>query len=308
MLGYEQDMDPRDFNKLFVKRIREPGGVVKTAAAVRNFIQIRFRERGFARNIIPPEYINAEDCQRSENHDQLEKVIDRAWDDTDAMAVNFLAHHDGRFVTGDRFTARFYKIETLEYSIQELLMLSFDYPITEWIEKVMEKDIERVEDEKLLEVSNAAVAATGKLINSGATQIDRQGLTTLFKMIDGDELTFDCILMHKVDADDWGSLPATVVGDSIAGEVTVSGWKYKTLQGHKLITSIKPTISPGHIYGFTKKEALGVFYLIGDTRVEMRKEYDTLFLKAWEYASIVLGNNRGVCKYQMNVPNPLTGM
>ena len=301
-------MEPRQFNRLFVKRLGENGGLHKAAAATRNFIQLKIRERGFARSIIPPEIITADDCQRSTTHDQLEKIIDRAYDDTQAMAANFMGAHDGRFIEGDRFTAKLYKIETLEYSIQEALLLAFNYPVTEWIEKISVKDIEKVEDDKLIELSNAAAAATGKLITSPATMIDRQLLTALFKMIDGDSLNFDCTLMHKVDFDDWCSLPATVVGDKIAGEMTVGGWSYETIQGHKLVTTIKDTVAPGSIYGITKPEMLGVFYLMGDTRFAIKKDYDMIFMKAWEYISMVFGNDKGTCKLTIDVPNPLTGL
>lgn len=299
--------DPRQFNRIFIKRLDEAGGLTKSAAAVRNFIQLRIRERGFARNLVPPEIVTADDCQQSEDHDMLTKLVPIAFDDSDAMAANFMGGHDGRFIKGTRKRAKFYKIETLEYSIQEAKVLSFDYPITEYIEKISVKDMERVEDEKLLELFNSAVAQTGKLIISPATAIDRQGLTTLFKMIDGDELQFDCVLMHKVDFDDWCSLPATDVGNDIAKEMVVGGWQYQTIQGHKLVTTIKPILQYGHLYGITKPEMLGVFYLLGDTRFAIKKDYDMIFLKAWEYISMLCGNTKAVCKYQMNVPHPLYG-
>jgi hypothetical protein len=305
---YEESIDdPRQFNRIFLKRLDEPGGIQKTAAATRSFIQLRIRERGFARHIIPPEIVTADDCQAHEDHDLPTKLVQRAFDESDAMSANFLGGHDGRYIKGDRVRAKFYKIETLEYYKQEAEILQFDYPITEYIEKISVKDIERVEDEKLLELSNAAVAQTGKLIISPQTAVDRQALTTLFKMIDGDELQFDCILMHKVDFDDWCSLPATDVGNDVAKEMTVGGWQYQTLQGHKLITTIKTVIEPGHLYGFTKPELLGVFYLLGDTRFAIKKEYDMIYMKAWQYISMLFPNTRSVAKYQLTVPNPLTG-
>jgi len=306
--GLEGIGDARQFNRIFLRRLDEPGGIEKTSAATRTFIQMRIRERGFARHIIPPEVVTADDCDRSENHDLPTKLVDREFEDTIAMAANFLGNHDGRFVEGDRIRAKFYKIETLEYAFQEAMLLAFNYPITELIEKHSVKDIERVEDEKLLELSNAAVATTGKLIVSPATAIDRQILATLFKMLDGDELEFDCCLMHKVDYDDWNSLPATTVGDKIASEVVVDGWQYQKMQGHKVVTTIKNLVEPGHLYGFVKPEMLGVFYLLGDTRFAIWKKYDKIYMKSWEYTSMIFGNAKGTCKVEMDVPNPLTGL
>lgn len=308
MYDFENVTDPKRYNRLFLKKLNEDGGVKKAEAAVRNFIQIRIRERGFARNIITPEVVTAEDCQNSEDHDLLTKLVPRAFDNTSAMAVNFMGDHDGRYIVGDRVRAKFYKVMTKEYSIQEGQILAFAYPVVEWIEKISVKDLEKVEDTKFIELSDAACAATGKIINSPATALDRQVVTTHVKMLNGDELQFDCFLMHKVDHDDWCSLPATVVGDKIASEVTVDGWKYSTLQGYKLVTTIKDVITPGHIYGYTKPEMLGVFYLMGDTKFQIKKDYDFLYMKAWQYISILFANNRAVCKTIMQVPNPLTGL
>lgn len=308
MYDYESNTDPKRWNRMFLKKLNEEGGVKKAQAAVRNFIQLRIKERGFSRNILPPEVVTAEDCQASEDHDLLTKLVPRAFDNTSAMAVNFMGDHDGRYITGDRVRAKFYKIITKEYSIQEGQILAFAYPVVEWIEKISVKDLERVEDEKFIELSDAACAATGKIINSNATALDRQVVTTHMKMINGDELTFDCFLMHRVDHDDWCSLPATVVGDKIASEVTVDGWKYSTLQGHKLVTTIKDLVTPGHIYGYTKPETLGVSYLLGDTKFNIDKRMDFLYMKAWQYSSTLFANNRSVCKTVMQVPNPLTGL
>lgn len=306
--GFDEMGDSKNFNRIFLRTLDDQGGQEKTAAAVRTFIQLRIRERGFARHIVPPEVVTASDCERHEEHDMLTKLVDREYDNTMAMAANFLGSHDGRFVEGDRVRARFYKIETLEYAFQEALLLANNYPITELIEKHSIKDIERAEDEKLIELSNAAVAATGKLIISPATAIDKQVLATLFKMLDGDELQFDCVLMHKVDFVDWGTLPATTVGDKIAGETTTDGWQYQKIQGHKLVTTIKNVIQPGHLYGYTKPEMLGVFYLLGDTRFAIKKEYEKIYMKSWEYLAMLFANVRACCKVEMNVPNPLTGV
>lgn len=308
MYDFGQIENPRRYNELFIKRLNESGGVKKAEAATRNFVQVRIRERGFGRNVLPPEVVTAEDCQPHENHDLLTKLVERSFDNTEAMAANFIGDHDGRYIEGDRIRAKFQKIVTREYYIQEGQILAFPYPVIEWIEKVSVKDIEKAEDIKFKELSDVAVSATGKLINSPATQLDRQVATTLMKMLDGDELQFDCFLMHKVDFDDWASLPATIVGDKIAGEMTVDGWTYQTLQGKKLVTTIKNVIPYGEIYGYTKPEMLGVFYLLGDTRFAIRKEYDDIFMKSWEYASLIFANNRAVCKIKMNTPNPLTGI
>lgn len=308
MYDFENITDPKRYNRLFLKKLNEEGGVKKAESAVRNFIQLRIRERGFARNVLPPEVVTAEDCQNSEDHDLLTKLVPRAFDNTSAMAVNFMGDHDGRFIRGDRVRAKFYKIMTKEYSIQEGQILAFAYPVVEWIEKISVKDLERVEDEKFIELSDAAVAATGKIINSPATALDKQVITTHVKMLNGDELQHDCFLMHKVDHDDWSALPATVIGSQLAGEVTKDGWKYSTLQGHRLVTSIKNVITPGHIYGYTKPDMLGVFYLLGDTKFAIKKDYDFLYMKSWHYASMLFANNRAVSKTIMKVPNPLTGV
>lgn len=308
MFNPERVDNPAYANQLFLKKLETDAGQKHASEMVSNFIQLKIREDGFARAMIPPEVVTAEDCQNSEDHDMLTKLVPRAFDNTEAMAVNFLGQHDGRYIKGDRKRAKFQKIETLEYSIQEAQILAFAYPVIEWIEKVSIKDLERVEDEKFIELSDVATASTGKVINSPATAIDRQVLNTTVKMLNGDSLQMDRFLMHKVDHDDWSTLPATTVGDKIASEVTVNGWTYTTMQGYKLVTSIKNLITPGHIYAYTKPSMLGVFYLLGDTKFQIKKDFDMIHMKGWEYISMLFANTRAVAKTIINVPNPLTGL
>lgn len=301
--------DPQRYNQRWLSRINEPGGVKTAQAAVRNYIQLRIRERGIWRNVMPPELVTAEDCTPHEDHDLLTKLVPRSYENTQAMAANFVGSHDGRYIVGDRLRAFFYKIETFEQKIEEGKILAFNYPVVEYIEKISVYDIEKAEDTKGIELLNAACTATGKIINSGATQIDRQVFNQLIKMINGDELEFDCAIMNKVDHDDWCTLPATVVGSDLSKEMTVNGYKYKTIQGYKLITTIKSDlVPPGTMFGITKPELLGVFYLLGDTRFEIRKEYDLIRMKAWEYLSMLIAQTKSACKLIMNVPNPLTGL
>lgn len=291
------ETDAATFNNLFITRLDEPDGIRKTAQASGAFVREKLREVSFTRSIIQPEYVTKADCQRSVSHDMLVKINDIE-PQSSAAAVNFKGKALERYIQGKRYEIPFFKIESEKFSKSEGELLAYDYPVTKVIEENSVKDIQKIEDGKFIEFTDAVIVANGKDITPAAAgPTTSENLVKLFKALDTDELAVGCILMHKADWDDFMTQEAAVIGSPLASEVIVNGYKYNTILGHKLIVTIKSSIvPPGTIYIFTDPKYLGNFYILNDTKFYIEKRGDMISWQTWEYVGIGYGNIRSTAK------------
>lgn len=301
----EQQVDAQTFNNLLVEQLNTVDGLQKVAAGGASFVRSKIREIGFGRRIVPPESVTRADLTRSTDHDTLIKIVDIEHD-SKAMALNFVGEADERYIQGKRYAIPFFKIESEKFVKSEAELLAYDYPVTKVIEENSVKDIQKVEDIVFINHADAAIALTGKFLNSTATAVDRKELNNLFKMIDFDALTVGCVLMNVVDHDDYMVQPATEIGSPLASEISVEGYKYQTIMNRKLvITNKHDIIVPGEIYAFTEPAYLGNFFILNDVKFWIKKEADLIVWKTWEYIAEGFGNIKSMARLELNVPNPI---
>lgn len=297
--------DAQAFNHLFIDRLDTTEGLQKTAEAGATFVRSRIREVGFARKILPPENVTRVNCTRSTDHDTLIKIVDIEHD-SKAMAVNFASEADERYLQGKRYAIPFFKIESEKFVKSEGELLAYDYKITKVIEDNSIKDIQRVEDQKMIEYAEKAISITGKRLVSGATAADRKELNSLFKMIDFHEREVGCVLMNVVDLDDYMIQPATDIGSPAASKITVDGYEYQTIMKRKLIVTNKTSVVlPGEIWAFADPQYLGNFYILNDVKFWIKKEADLVIWKTWEYIAEGFGNINSIAKIELDVASPL---
>ncbi len=288
-------------NDMFLEKLsNEPEKVASSAGA---FIRKKLREVSFARKILMPDYITKADCQRSTQHDQLVKIVDIE-PDSKAMAVNFRGAGDLTYVEGDRYEISFFKVESDTYQKTESELMAYEMPLTELIEKNTVKDIQGVEDSAFMtRVKDAlAVSLKGKHINTSGTyngRISPEVFIELFNLLENssstsataNRLKTDIILMNQADFNEILLWSASTVGDAVGSEMVVNGYKYSTLFGHKLITTIKgDLVKKGSLYAFAAKEYLGHSYILDDTKFWIKKEKDLISWVAWELIGMGIGN------------------
>jgi hypothetical protein len=302
---FNTDLDAHTFNNTFIERLDTADGLRKTAEAGAAFVRSKIREIGFTRRILPPESVTRLDCTRSTDHDTLVKIVDIEHD-SKAMAVNFASQATEKYLSGKRYAIPFFKIESEKFIKNEGELLAYDYPVTKVIEDNSVKDMQFTEDSKFMEYVDAAIAVTGKFINSAATSMDRAAVNSLFKMIDFDKLSVGMILMNSVDYDDWMIQPATSVGSPLASDVTVNGYKGPTILGRKLVVTNKhDLLAPGKAYAFTEPSYLGNFFILNDVKFWIKKEADLIMWKSWEYLGLGIGNIKSVARIQIAAANPI---
>jgi hypothetical protein len=296
--------DAESFNTLFLGRLDEPSGIEKANKAGGAYVRLRLREKAVNRGILPPETVTKEDCQRSVNHDLLVKIVDIEQNSA-ATAMNFRSTPNVRYINGRRYEIPFWKIASDRFQADEGELLASDYPVTKTIEDQTVRDMDRIEDQTFFEYSWLITVDTVKFL-SVAGPVDRSIIGNCLNILeDADELAVDCVVLHKSDWNDWITLPATDVGDQLAGEMVVNGYKYNQIMGHKLIVSIKSMtratsaellLGAGTMWFFAAPSYLGNSYILGDVRFYIEKRGSVVSWESWYYRAIGFGNRDGVAR------------
>lgn len=296
-------------NQLFLQKLDQDK--TKTAAEAGAYIRSKLREVSFARKILPPTYVTAAELQRSVYHDQPVRIVDKEPDST-AMVINFRGQPNSYYVEGERFEINFYNITSDEFEKAEEELMVYEMPIMEILERNTVKDIQYIEDKAFIDaVDNVlttqntgnAVSVTNRAAYSGS--IDPQVFVSLFDVLEdagasttpSNPLMCDTILMNQKDFNKLLLWQAQYAGDEFATTVTIEGFKFPTIMGRKVITTIKGNlVAPGTVYGFASPEFLGKFYLLGDMRFYIDKKRNIISWSALETIGMAIGNIEGVAK------------
>ncbi len=319
-------------NELFATKLNSSEGKEKIAEYGGSYIRDRLREVSFARKVIPPEQVTRADCQRSVNHDTLVKIIDIE-PQSRAMSITFRGQPTARFIRGARAEVAFYTISSEMFQKTEQELLAYEMPITKIIEENSVKDIQEIEDREFVVHIEAAVQALQTEANGGVSKalhvgtigttvefsvrkgelartssantsevlpIQRPDVVNLFKLLDGNRLRSERLLMTEVDWDDILQWTVEDFGDRVQSETTVDGYKYNTILGRAYIRTIKTDIlRPGNVYVFTKPEFFGKFYVLNNTKFYIDKIANTIAFQAWEDVGMSVINIAAVRKLEL---------
>lgn len=318
-------------NDSFVSKLSTAEGREKTAEYGGSFIRDRLREVSFVRKILPPEQVTKANCQRSVNHDTLVKIVDLE-PQSRAMALSFRGQPSVRLIRGERAECAFFTVSSEMFQKTEQELLAYEMPITKIIEDNSVKDLQEIEDREFIIHAEACVQALQTEANGGVSKAlhhgtigstvefsvrkgelarnatdntaealppSRTDLIQLFKMLDGNRLRSERLLMTEPDWDEILSWTVEDFGDRIQSETTVEGYKYNTILGRSYIRTIKTDIlRPGNIYVFPKPEFLGKFYVLNNTRFYIDKIANMITFQAWEDVGMLLANVAGVRKLE----------
>lgn len=325
----------RVLNDLFQQKLGTAEGKEKIAEYGGTYIRDRLREVSFARKVIPPETVTRADCQVSVNHDTLVKIV-YLEPKSRAMSMTFRGQPTAKFIRGAKTECAFFTIASEMYQKTEQELMAYgDVPITKIIEDNSVKDIQEIEDREFvihcdsacqalqkeangntitaLNASNIRLGAVvefsirkGEMARRELTNtatvwpIQRPDLVNLFKMVDGNRLRAERILMTEVDWDDLLQWTVEDLGSKLQSETAVDGWKYNTLLGRAYIRTIKTDIlRPGNIYCYTRPDFFGKFFVLNQTKFYIDKIANTIHFQAWEDVGMVVVNIAAVRKLEL---------
>jgi len=320
---------------MFNQRLDAPEGKAKLAELGGSWIRDRLREVAYSRHILPPEPVTRSDCQRSVNHDTLVKIVD-VEPQSRAMAITFRDQPTARFIRGPKAEIPFFTISSEKFEKTEQELLAYEAPITKIIEDNSVKDIQEIEDREFTRHIESAVQALQAEVNGtgtpyNATQIragaagaqvvsvvkgelalsqngvdflplplQKPDLVELYKLLDGNRLRSERVLMTEVDHDDVLNWTVEDNGDRIQSETVVDGYKYNTLMGRKVVRTIKTDIlRPGNIYCFAAPQFFGKFYILNNVKFYIDKIANVITWQSWEDIGMGVVNIAAVRKLEL---------
>ena len=302
-------------NQSFVRKLEE-GRVKEAQDEGSRFIRSKLRQESFAREILEPVEIGADEIDRDEHTDQPKKIIEKEPDSV-ATFVTFKGSGQRTFFRGPRYSVSFGKIETEHFMKSKFELLTYQNDIRKILTDNSVKDMADVEDRKFYETIEAAqeqvgseVTAqaggyfsnsdltAGNRLNCGGQPLSKNFIAQLFQNMTRQKMPIGKLLMSKSTFMEVLKFDHTEVGndvvsahyrDGIAGE--------EKLFGVPVITTIKNDIvGDNEIFLFAPENYLGNFFLLQDATLFIKQEAD--MIEFWSYSApgIGIGNANGVRK------------
>jgi len=323
----------RVFNDLFSQKLGTAEGKEKLAEYGGQYIRDRLREESFLRKLLNPQQVTRNDCQVSTKHDTLVKIV-QLEPKSRAMTISFRGQPTARFIRAERVEVGFFTISSEIFQKTEQELLAYGMPITRIIEENSVKDIQEIEDREFTihieaacqalqteanggvatalswtTVNNGAVefsirkgelARTAQVDDSTVRPVQRPDFVNLFKMLDGNRLKAERVLITEPDWDDILQWTVEDFGDRLQSETAVDGYKYNVVMGRGFIRTIKTDIlRPGNIYCFTKPEFFGHFFVLNATKFYIDKIANLISFQAWEDVAMIVANVAAVRKLEL---------
>lgn len=324
-----------DAKDLTLQHLSNSDTKTKLAAEVGGYIRDRLREASFLERILPAQTVTRSDCQISVNHDSLVK-IEHLEPRSRAMVVTFRGEPSAKLLRGERVEVPFITIMSEMYQKPEQEFLAYPYPLGKVVENNSIRDIGEIQDRQWTIYSDAAVQALQTEANGGAVTTlnatalnsatppvefsvikgelarnaavddatvrpnQRPDIVNLMKLLDGNRLECELILITKVDLDDVLQWTIEDQGSKIQSETAINGWQYNTLLGKKIVVTVKTDIlRPGNVYAYTSPEFLGRFYILNNVKFYIDKVINLIKFVAWKDVGMSLVNIASVRKLEL---------
>ncbi len=321
-------------NEQLLSQLSDPGAKSKIAAKFGGYIRDRLREASFLEKILPPEPVDRSQCQVSVNHDALVK-IEYLEPKSKAMVVNFRGEPNAKFIRGEKVEVPFITIMSDMFQKPEQEFLAYAFPIGKVIEQNAVRDLGEVQDREATIHFEASVQALQTEANGGSVTtlnasaitagtvvefsvvkgelarvrltddgvvmpIQRPDFVRLIKLLDGNRLESDLILITSQDWDDILAWTVEDQGDKAQSETLVQGWQYNMIMGKRYVRTIKTDIlRPGNVYCFTSPDFLGRFYVLNNVKFYIDKVINMVKFVAWKDVGMSIVNVASVRKLEL---------
>jgi hypothetical protein len=152
-------------NQSFVRKLDE-GRVKEAADEGSRFIRSKLRQESFAREILEPVELSADEIDRDEHTDQPKKIIEKEPDST-ATFVTFKGSGQRTFFRGPRYSVFFGKVESQHFMKSKFELLTYQNDIRKILTDNSVKDMADVEDRKFIETIDVALSESGHAFSGG---------------------------------------------------------------------------------------------------------------------------------------------
>lgn len=336
----DQNMPANVLNELFISKAENAEDRVKLAQAGAAYVRDKLRELGFTRKILPPKPISVSDCYVSTTSDTIYKVVHvepGAWamslsfrGEPDAelikgrrMPVTFFT------IASPKWEGFVEELRTYPYPITDVIKNNSAKEIQTVEDRYFllhcnTAVVQRHQIANAVAGVPTASALNGTRLTGGLVAEDsivkgeiaredtdddavihpmqKTDVARLAKRFtaSGRSLRMAKMLMTEFTFADFAQLTTADLGDKLASEVMVSGYKKNTVLGHQIITSLKGNIlHDGLVYGFTAPEFLGKSYILDNVKFFVKKEFRKISFLAWENIGMGLVNIASVNRLEL---------
>ena len=302
MANYEPT--PREVNAALLDMFDK--GLNKEAReAVTDFIRMRMREEGFARQIIPPVQVTDSDLDKQVDTDKPVIICEKEPDSPAAISVPFGTLPMNRYIRGIKFRVMFQRIMSPRFLKDINELRTYDMDIRQVLSDNALKDMQTEEDGKFIGTVDSILVAPGATQpDTGVVQweeisggITRDTWNDALKILPRTPAHFSAstVLINNVSILEFQKWGRDEVGGDFAQQVAMNGWGETKWFGIRLIVTIKRDLVPDNrIYQFIRPAALGKLFLLEDTT--MYVDTKAFMIEFFAYCSLgaAIANPAGV--------------
>lgn len=310
------DFHDTQLNEVFIDLLEDPEMKKEAEQRASEFLKVQIYEDSFLERILPAQPITPAQCDRTVDHPNYTKVIDKEFADVTATTLGFRGRSDYQYVEADRYQVNFFKIESEEYEITEGELRGMQQPLQNLIRHHIAYHIRKKMDEAFIGLVDKAIAQdpTNQRIDkssSGEGTITPELIVELRNLLDGRNINgrymeASTLLMSRPQynrINEWaqqnsaGTSHNPGMTSGLGTEFWRDGYEYDMLQGLRVVTTVKTDIIPeNEIYCFSPPDLMGHHFTFNDDRFSIIREHDRMRWKGWRTFGMAIGNNYSCTK------------
>ena len=308
-----RDPETQTRNEAVVEGLTHADAFVQKEAAegVEEYLRIRAREDGIARQILPPENVTPADFDRQV--DTVKPVIVKDMEpNTPAAAytVPFGTVPMNQYINAPRYRISFDRVMSRRFVADVANLLTFDMDIRQIFNDLMLKDILAEEDRKFLAATDQIVGTLNDAASAHESEVgslgyvtvgalNRQSLTDAMKGMPSSNrhLNPARALINNITIWDVVAIDRTGVGGDLSEEMFTTGFASEKIMGLTWVVTIKTDLVPNNVmYQFGAPKYLGDFFIADDVTVSTKHENYMFEMFAYEMIGGTVKNSGAVCK------------
>jgi len=275
------------------------------------FIRDKVRELGFARKIIEPIFVTSADLDRVPNNEQPAIILEKDIE-SKGMTVPFRGQGEQRYWEREDMVINFQKIESERINKSKFEMMTSKTPYTEVLKKRIVEEVQKVEDETLMNglntiVEKAEETAPGTQYQELEGGLNKTNIKILIQMLSRLKMIPPTgpkpkILMTQNLKLELIELGMIEIGDSNVGKY----WNEGVVGVDKLfnipvVSTIKnDLVKDDEVFIIAPQDYFGRYFILQDHTMVIETKAD--MMNMYTYAAMGMGfvNTKGVCKIKLS--------
>lgn len=291
-------VDHRVFNDIFAMKTESAEGLQKAAESSLPVLRTHVREGCLMNQVWAMEAAPQDRIQRSTADPTQRYVLDDIEPDYVAMAMNADGMPEARFYSAEACETHFYPIRSKEEIITTERIRALPYSVEEYFKRFIGNEVARQRDVRFVAGLDAAVTASGQVINVTSTGPQYKDIVSGADLIDGNiyaEIFCTDIIMHYSFLNKLKKAGASEF-DIGAWEIYTDGYKRTTIDGRRLHLTRKKEFDKDTVYFVTEKKYVATNYEDYPLKFEAKRDLDEIKLKAKASVGAIIYNVYGISK------------